>query len=117
MHVAAQRSRRAVVLAALCGLLLAQALALWHARLHRSGALPTASAVHAPQGQGDAWGHADGEASCRLVDQLLTGLGNAPPRSQDPATPRPLPPVPVAEGTVRAWGCRSSFQARAPPRA
>lgn len=106
--------QRVAVWAALCGLLLSQALALWHAQVHGAALDGHVAAVEA-EGHADAWGHDEGDAGCRLVDQLLVGLGGVPPplALNDPL-PAGLPDarVPPARSCTRF----AAFQARAPPR-
>jgi hypothetical protein len=109
-----QRTRHGVLLAALCGLLLAQGLALWHGLAHRHGPQPTVG-VHSEAAPADHWGHAEGEAGCRLVDQLLTGLAGVPtPLLLALAVPAQAPRACTAPAHAR--GSAASFLARAPPR-
>jgi hypothetical protein len=110
----AHRTRRALLLTALCGLLLAQGLALWHALSHGHGRGHGTDVVQAEPAQAQAWGHADGAPDCRLVDQLLTGLAGTP-SLRVLALAQPLQGTPVVGTPVRARGPAASFLARAPP--
>lgn len=106
--------QRLAVWAALCGLLLSQGLALWHAQVHGAALdrpVAAASAAH----PAEAWGHDEGDVGCRLIDQLLLGLGGVPPPlAQHGPLPAEAPDarVPPARACTRL----AAFQARAPPR-
>lgn len=107
--------QRLAVWAALCGLLLSQGLALWHAQVHGAGLEGHVAAAASAEHHADAWGHDEGDARCRLVDQLLVGLGGVPPPlALDGPLPAAAPDagVPPARSRTRF----AAFQARAPPR-
>ncbi|MCP5284433.1 MAG: hypothetical protein H6933_06010 [Burkholderiaceae bacterium] len=108
------RQARALVIATLLGLLAALGLAHWHAVKHGPVA---ALAGHASPDchDADAWVHAAGDATCRLVDQLLVGLATVPAPQAAEAERCPLGRLPVA-CPAAARGIDAAFLARAPPR-
>lgn len=98
-------------------LLLLQAGAQWRALQHAvvHGGVPApAAATLAVAGEGTDWGHAAGDAECRLVDALLA----LAPGGDDPAAPAaPLPSAaPVARPAAAQPALASRpYDARAPP--
>ncbi len=113
----ALRRRTGGVYALLVALLLLQAGAQWralqHAVVHGGVPAPVAATL-ATADEGTDWGHAAGDAECRLVDALLA----LAPGGDDPATPAaPLPsaaPVAPPAAAQPAFASRP-YDARAPP--
>ena len=116
---------RAMLLAVLLVMVLAQWAGLLHAVAH-GGAAPAksvATALHtnapamvADGAQGDrSWGHAAGDADCQLWDHLLSQ--QAPSAAMaDGKTPAPLAQaIVVADATAHRHGPVAFYAARAPP--
>lgn len=120
-HARTPANARRLVAATLCALLLAQSLAFWHAIAHAPGlgrviAGVTADAHGDAEASPGAWGHAAGDAACRLVDQLLQGGATLPDLPAVAAGPVPQRLAAVA-CPAAARGIAAAFLARGPPRA
>ena len=100
---------------AVLGLLLAQGLGLWHAIGHAHGIGGARATWQAAGTADDTWGHAADDATCRLIDGALLGLGMPTVAAGPVLAPPAQAPRPAQRCAADVHRAAAAFDARAPP--